>query len=333
MWGDTRGWIISAVIAVAMGALLVMGILPQAITPPTGTLTLAMQPAILPDDPGSIVSAPTKDCDAAENYRQAIDEYQSHEQHYETWADAPKILEARDAHPAAVQMLIDAKDCGKMNLFGLSLPDVMTYDDRVKLQALNSVGTLCNRIALVYAAESSTADENHDDAKAKLSADEALSRAAAAFNLGRHLYEERIVFEEWSDGITLMQDAAYAMGKVEKDKTKAEAVKNFINGVTEYRRGKVTRLWEIVSGIGAADTAKYGGDIFDIAGRSPERMWRVEAILKLGRLKYTAATRGDLYGARKVVAKMAADTSADPAIHAAADTANSLTVEQFRMIK
>ncbi len=331
--GRLRGWIISAVIAVGLGALLVIAILPQSITAPTGTLTLAMQPAVIPDDPANIVPAPSKDCDAGDNYRAAIDEYQSHEQHYETWADAPKILEARDAHPPAVQSLVDGKDCGKMTLFALNLTDVMTYDDRVKLQALNAVGTLCNRIALVYAAESSTASDNHDDAKARASGDEALSRATAAFNLGRHMYEERIVFEEWSDGISLMSDAAYALAKIEKDKSKIEVMTKFRDGINEYRRGKVTRLWEIVSGIGQADTVKYAGDIFDIAQRSPERMWRVETILKLGRLKYTAATRGDLFGSRKVVAKMAADTSADPAVRAAADAANSLTVEQFRMIK
>ena len=333
MWGNTRGWIFSGVVAAVFGALLVWAIMPQGITPPTGTLTLAMQPANMPVDPSIVLAAPTKDCDAADSYRQAIEEYESHEQKYESWAEGPKILEARAARPAAVQMLVDAKDCGKMNLFSKSPSDLMVYEDRTKLQELNAVGTLCHRIALVYAAESSTADENHDDAKAKSSADDARRLAEAAFNLGRHLYEERIVFEEWSDGISMMQGAAYSLAKIEKDKAKGEALKSFMTESTEYRRGKLTRLWEIVSGIGDEDTAKYAGDIFEMARHSPERMWRVEAILKLGRYKYRASTRGDVFGARKEVAKLAADGTADPAVHAAADAANKFSVEQFRMLK
>ncbi len=331
MWGDLRGWIVSGIIVAAMGLLLVLSILPQGITPPTKTLTLAMQPAVIPADPGRVMPAPAKECDAAENYRQAIEEYQSHEQRYDNWTK--KIVEARDARPPAVQMLADAKDCAKMGLFSKSPNDLTVYDERGKLQAINEVGTMCNRIALVYAAESNTAAEANDQAKATASAQEARRYAEASFNLGRHLYEERLVFEEWSDGITLMIDATAALRRLEKDKAVTDAMDSFMVDNTEFRRGKVVRLWEVMSGIGEADKKKYAGDIFDVALHSPERMWRVEAILKLGRYKYSAATRGDQFGSKKAVAKLAADPGTDPVIHAAADAANGLTVEQFRTIK
>jgi hypothetical protein len=328
MWGDTRGWILSVVIAVLMGALLVMAIWPQGITPPTGTLTLAMQPATIPDDPSTVLPAPTKDCDAAETYRQAIDEYLSHELRYENWRK--KVGEAMKADPPAVKMLLDARDCAKMNLFTNSPQDVMTYNERTNLDALAQVGSLCNAIALGFARQSSIAEEAHDDAKAKASAEQARRYAEAGFNLGRHLYEERLVFYEWSEGINTMNEAVTALGAVEKDKSRVDVLKAFLVDATEFRRGKVQRLWEVVSGVGDQDTAKYAGDIFQIARHGPERMWRVEAILKLGRFKYHAATRGDVYGARKVVAQLAADGNADPAVRAAAEAANNLTVEQFR---
>ena len=331
MFGNQRGWIFSGVIAVAIGALLVLAIRPHGITPPTGTLTIAMKPATIPADPSTVLPAPTKECDAGDQYRKAIADYTSDQDKYDHWRQ--KVLEARNASPPAVQLLVDAGDCGKMTLFSKTPQELIGYEDRPALDALNQVGSLCGSIALVYAAESNTAAENHEDAKAKESAEQAERYAKAAFNLGRHMYEERIIFDEWMDGITLMESSAQVIERVEKDATRRDAIKDFVVASEDFRRDKVKRLWEIVSGVGEEDTATYAGDIFEIARHSPDRMWRVEGILKLGRFKYHSATKGNEVGARRELAVMAADASADPVVHTAATAANDMTVEQFRMMK
>jgi hypothetical protein len=72
------------------------------------------------------------------------------------------------------------------------------------------------------------------------------------------------------------------------------------------------------------------GDIFALAEKAAEPMWRVEAILALGRLRYSAERSGDKQGAAKVVAALC--TAGDPRIRTAAIAARDLTVEQFRKL-
>jgi len=74
------------------------------------------------------------------------------------------------------------------------------------------------------------------------------------------------------------------------------------------------------------------GDVFELARRSNERMWRVEAILGLGRVRYFAGaggTAGNQHVATRRVGEMA-ETESDPAIRAAATVARDLTIEQYR---
>ena len=89
MWGNKQGWIISACIAVAMGALLYVAATPPGTTPPTGTLTLALKPADLPVNPTTVLTPGTQDEDAGDLYRQAIEDYLNHRDQYEAWQAKP----------------------------------------------------------------------------------------------------------------------------------------------------------------------------------------------------------------------------------------------------
>ena len=327
MLGNTSGWIISAFLVIATGTLLYFAAIPPGISPPTNgpEVKLAMEPAQLPSDPGAVVPAPQKDCDAGDAYRKAASDWLAHEQDYE---DLQKnVTKASVNEPEAVAQIISAADCGKMNLFSKHLDEVINYKaDRPTLDALNAAGTLCSQLALLYTRDPYT---NLDKARA---------HANAAFNLGRHLYEERISFAEWVDGISLMEDSASVLQQMEKDPGKADPLKDFVVAANDYRRARIQRLWEIISGIGDEDKARYAGDIFQIAQSSPERMWRVEATLKVGRFKFNAATRGDQYGAKRVLREMlkAPSLSPDPltqsSVRTAAAVANDLTIEDYRLI-
>lgn len=326
MWGNQRGWILSAVIAVVMAGMLVLASVPPSPTTPTGTLTLAMQPADLSVDPGTIVPAPTGDDDAADTYRKAASDWDANKNIYEPLRD--RLTEASRVMPEPVKLILSASGDGKMDLFSPDPDEVINYDsENPTLDGLFAAGSLTNSLALFY----TTA--KHKDMK------QANRYAIAAFNLGRHLYEERIVFTEWMDGLNLMCDAALVLVKTQNDPTQAEGCKEFAFTINDFRRNKVERLWEIISGIGEEDKATYAGDIFQIAKESPERMWRVEAILKLGRFKFNAATRGDQFGARRLLRGMAVapNVSPDPltqlTVHSAVLAAANLTIEGYRQIK
>jgi hypothetical protein len=303
MWGNQRGWIFAAIIALGMGALLAFAVIPPGITKATGTLTLAMKPAVFETDPNSILPPPTGDADAGPIYLKAGQDWDGHQTVYEE----------------------ETKDCGKMNLFANDLDDVINYhNQRPALEGLYNAGQLLNSIALLY-----TTDKYKKP-------DLATQYATAEFNLGRHLYEERIIFAEWMDGLNLMANATMVLSKVEPDSGKATAEKDFGLGIDQFLKGPVQKLWQIISGIDDQELATYAGDIFQIARQSPERMWRVEAILKLGRFRYDAPTRGDQAGAKHVLREMSAATniSTDPltqsTVHAAALAAADLTIEDYR---
>ena len=76
--------------------------------------------------------------------------------------------------------------------------------------------------------------------------------------------------------------------------------------------------------------ARHVGDVFVLAEKSSERVWRVEAVLKLGMYKYYTNTPGDRRAARRMVRSLLNDP--DPAIQTAALAANELTREQYRTI-
>ena len=73
--------------------------------------------------------------------------------------------------------------------------------------------------------------------------------------------------------------------------------------------------------------------MFYLAENGSERMWRVEAILALGRMQYfvgAGGRRGDQRGATRQLKQHALDK--DPVIRAAAKAALELTREQMRTL-
>jgi hypothetical protein len=74
----------------------------------------------------------------------------------------------------------------------------------------------------------------------------------------------------------------------------------------------------------------HAGDVFHIARSAKDRMWRVEAILKLGRMRYNAARLADQQAATRALEELSDD--ADPVIRAAANAARNLTVQEYRML-
>jgi hypothetical protein len=326
MWGNQRGWILSAILAALMGGLLAWSMVPPMPTAPTGTLTLAMQPADLAIDPGGVLPPPNGDDDAATAYRKAAADWNANKAAYVALSD--KITDVAKQVPDAVKQVVAASDDGTMTLFAPNPDEVINYEsEHPMLDGLFAAGSLSNSLALRY-----TTDQYKDPVKANLYAD-------AAFNLGRHLYQERIVFAEWMDGLNLMSDAALILQKTRSDPTDAQNCRDFALAINDFRKDKVERLWEIIGGIGDEDKATYAGDIFQIARESPERMWRVEAILKLGRFKFNAATRGDQFGAKRTLRAMAAMQSVSPdpltqlSVHSAILAAANLTLEDYRQIK
>jgi hypothetical protein len=76
---------------------------------------------------------------------------------------------------------------------------------------------------------------------------------------------------------------------------------------------------------------RHGGDILALARNSPEPMWRGEAILSLGRMKYNTPRRGDQNAARREVKQWLNDPN--PSVRTAAAEADNLTLEKYRTLR
>src|SRR5437868_6898188 len=153
MFGNLKGWLMSAVIAVGIAALIVWkGTIPS-ISTPSGRWDAGLKSAALGVDPGSLGIAPgTNNCDGGEIYRQAIDEYKKYHFKYDDYDK--HVKQARIDNPPAVQMVIKAADCSRATLFALNPEEIINYDNvQQSIEGLFTAGSIANNIGLLYVTE------------------------------------------------------------------------------------------------------------------------------------------------------------------------------------
>ena len=319
MWGNRLGWIISGAMAALFGYVLVLGAMPAGMESPTGTLSaVGMQVPALPIDPLTLFKPGTSDKDAGPLYREAMQDYDQNPDRYtELQNDLPQALANP---PIGVQKIVAARDCNHMDLFAKDPTELINYENKTPgINALHSIGTLTDQIAL-YAAT-----EKHDLATTR-------KYGEALFALGYNLATERVRFSEWSQGVGFMQSAALDLAAAEPGQ--AKKYQDFNDQVGKYMNDTIIPFWQDLDGVEPTVTSKSGftislaGDFYQLAQSSPEHMWRVEAILRLGRLTHDAPTRGDQLVARHFLTKLADDTTLDPQIHAAAIAAHDIITNE-----
>jgi hypothetical protein len=311
MWGNALGWIISLLIVVATATGLLFFQRHLADLTPTTELArdkAMLAPVALPVAP-DVVVPPRDACDAGPIYRQAIERVLADRDAYERFA-----TEGRDSQEAsalaALELLPRAAACSQMRLFSSTPAEVVHYGPKPELQAIRLAGLCAIRLGLLLTRE--------------VKPDEAMEWYRAAFALGARLYEERLVLDELMAGLELMSAAARAMGD------KNAQAQTFLNGYQEYDRARLQPLRRAIGSIDPGVIATHSGDVFHIARSAKDRMWRVEAILKLGRMRYNAARLADQQAATRALEELSDD--ADPVIRAAANAARNLTVQEYRML-
>lgn len=318
MWGNIQGWIISGVMLLGAGGLLYVMALPASESQPLGQVKGAYTPIALPQDPGRLnIPNGTHDCDAAELYRQAIDEYQK----------APNLYQAAArtdaANLPAVQLIVQAADCSRMHLFDVNVQQVINYDDHKPWI-----------VALAALAQATS------DAGLRLRDDnprEARKYYQAAFLLGQRLYNEGVAWPELNQALSIMSMAAGGLASVAekaKDPGRAEELKKFQEQTDAYHQQLQDQIASPLGNPVESYASKYAGDIFAVA-KNPDapQVWRVEAILHLGRYRWNVsdARAADQQWAPKELDKLATSPdprNSQPAIRAAIRAAQHLTLDQ-----
>ena len=319
MLGNIQGWFISAVIALAGGFLLWTGSRPPSVSEPSGVFPNLLGRIALPVDPKTVSPVPMSGaCDAGEKYRAAIDEYLKNARQYEKWhADAKSAMAAK---PKAVELVVEAADCGRMNLFARAPAEVVTYEyEPPQMEAIERLGTMAQQRGMLHLRAGAP--------------DEARRYLGAAFALGYHLYTERVAWREFTAGINLMTSGSKYLAQLETDAgrpEKARAIEAFADAADKYKLDQL-KLYGVINTTDGPTLARHGGDIFALARRSPEPMWRSAAILSLGRMKFNTPNKGDQLAASRELQGWVSD--ADPVARAAAVAASKLTLEDYRMLR
>ena len=319
MWGNKQGWLASACLVLLVVWPLWRAAQPPRVSGPSGAFPELLSKVALPGNPGTLASgAMTESCDAGELYRKAIEEYEANARQYDKYFKNPRTAQAEK--PKAIELLLQASRCSGMSLFAKTPSEVLNYQpDTPAVDAVEKLGRMANQLGLLY-----RIDKKPEDARRHFE---------AMYALGYHLYAERVAWAEFVTGVNLMADAARGLAKVEADagdSGRAASLEQFAKAADEYKL-KQFEVYKVVSSIDTGLVGRHGGDILALARSSPETMWRGEAILALGRMKYNTPHRGDQLAAGREVTRLANDP--DPAVRAAASAAVALTLDQYRTLR
>jgi len=327
MFGNTRGWIIASVVLLLEVLLIVWLFKLDDVSSPTemGTNPANLAAVNVPFDMRSLVQA-TNPTDAGPLYRQAVREMSTNKLIYERFAQRPdaQTLTTLDAF----KFLLEARTMSKAKIFADHLDEVLRYNqpDREGLNALDTLGK-----GLLAAGTINMVEKP----------EEARKYFEAAFNLGFHLYEERIVFQQIQIGMNLMAVSADGLAGLPVEAGGAGGAseakfKAFRDARATYFTDRVMPIWGVITAVDQNKIGRHSGDIFAFAKNSQDRVWKVEAILKLGRMRYSVGTggrAGDQKGADRLLREIIDSPSSDPVLKKAAQLALDLTVEQYRTLQ
>jgi hypothetical protein len=288
---------------------------------PSGQFVNLRDPIKLPVSPDeALPDLLTQDRDAGEQYWQAVELYRKFPTGYKTFN--PKEVDKAAGLPA-VRLVVEARTAKRATLFLDRAKQLVNYGEpSTDLQVMANLGQFATSIGHYYVSRKS-------DARS------ARPLLEAAFSLGAKLYEERVSHEELLEGLKLMRGAAASLAELEKAEgvaDRAAALKRFDNEAGGYYATMIQPLEAKVMSVGGGDVRRHAGDVFELALHNPDRMWRTEALLKVGRMKFEkGASASDQVWAKRLLSEPqrlgAPDFTQDPdpAVRHAATIARDLT--------
>jgi hypothetical protein len=282
---------------------------------PTDPTSLSLDPANLAPLSPPTVSPPVVEIDvpgdAADDYRAAIVAYDARPEACESFAADP----TGDV-PRAFQSVLSALGKNAVDFFIRNPAELIDYQtDHPGLQSLEDIGHLMDHTALLFH------QRNQND--------KAIAYFQAVYTLGRNLYVERLTFDEYTTALGLMDEAVAGLAEC-VDPARQADLQKLETAMRDYDSAHVQPVEQALLSADSEVTAAHAGDILRFAEQSDERMFKIEAILACGRMRYDAVRKADQLAAPKVIARQLSDP--DQGVQTAAAAARDLTVEQYRTI-
>ena len=331
-FGNPTGWILATLLVAGIGAGLVSLHRHGAPTTMTafGADAANYGTIALPIDPGVVVPGwPHEAGDATEQYRLAADAYTTSLLARRPYEDFLRESVRAPAGPGALpllQHLLTGARRERATLLGGDPSALVNYDQHLpRLDALYALGQVAMKQAGLLAARNSAGDLA-----------EARRLYEAAFILGVHLFDERIVHREMEYGYRVISQSLgglIALAKKEGHDDRAAILAERRTRFGDYVNGRLQPVWDKISAINVVrrddDTADvHIGDIFAIAqSEAADPLWRLEAILRLGKARHDASREADRAAAERHLRHLDA-TLTDPRLQLAIEQAMALTQAQ-----
>lgn len=284
----------------------------------------------LPLDPGVIVDGwPQQAGDATRLYDLAADVYGTSLLTRRPYDDFLRQSVRRPADPGELSLLQHIIEAGRHSSaapFADEPESLINYQrDLPKLDALYALGQVAIKQAGLLAGRNHPGD-----------ASEARRLYEAAFTLGVHLFQERLVHREMEYGYRLIGQSMgglTALARKHEDAARANRIGERRDRFTAYVNTGLEPVWEKISAINiverkddAADL--HFGDVLAIAqSDAADPMWRTEAILRLGKARHDAARSTDRAAAQGALEQLAANLT-DPRLKLACEKALALTASE-----
>jgi hypothetical protein len=254
--------------------------------------------------------------DAGDLYRLAVADYDAHMTKYKEMQSTRDFDESQVADLKAFDFICQAATSSSMHLFVTHPEEVVGYNTSV--DTLDKLGDIV--LAMANAASLAKFDKNYEVAN---------KYANGLASLGYRLYKERCANIEldagenyMGTGIRLLTDIA----KAENASGKVQKLEAFDAKRKDEYSKIILPVIQVITSQGQIGIGKNAGDMFQIAtDQNMDRVWRVEAIRRLGRLRFNAENMADQRKAPKVLGQIAADPKEDLVIKTAATKARDMT--------
>jgi hypothetical protein len=332
MWGNWQGWSISATMVLVTAGVFYRLANPPPESSPTGLLKDAYAEIKLPFDLKQVAPLGTRSADAGALYRRAILRYRENTKPY----DDP--IHAKPGELPSLPLFLEAGDCSRMTLFESNPQQLVNYGNGGgDMEAILKIADSSNTIGLGNIVD---AKEIKDVMEKQRKLDAARPYFNAVFSLGMHLFDERVTWREMKSGMSVMSDAMRNLAQLADeahDSARGDALRKDEQDLDRYRDTLEENVASPLNNPVESYASKYAGDIFAIAKEtSVDRVWRVSAILHLGRYRWNVADDrgGDQVWAVRELRAM--DNSVDPkntapVILAAIHAARGMPLQQQRL--
>jgi hypothetical protein len=311
MWGNALGWFISLCIAVAtVGGLVMLRDRISSVTPTTELSRRSASPFTLAVSPKTILPQ-ADETDGTSEYRAALAVVSDDRATYVDFSRRGNLADLKRLR--ALEQLIHAASHGRATIFADAPARVINYKrPNEALDTVELLGQCAVRGALLQ--------QQSDPAQA-------IRLAEASVALGARLFEERLTLAEMRAGVTLMAQGAQIVSAA--DPARAPAARQLADALRNLTTQQIEPLSRAIVTIDPGVLSQHSGDVLQLARSAGERMWQVEAILALGRMRFNAAQVGDQRAAARVIERLTNDP--DPIIRAAAAAAKNLPADEYGM--